>query len=229
MKRTIMAVAVAVAASGAHADSWFQFEAGIGARLFQTTDGRWYQQGIPGGSNVQRLNITESIGLTGPLISRGDWGIDWHVGYVNLGRAASDCACTPMDENYNASTHQYMPRYEVPMAYFTGSGTSSGVALTIEPYRYWQGLRWGFEVGAYVHHDTWSEQVYNWQVVGSGPAQTLNVSANYWAVAPVAGVSIGKGNFTLSYRHYFTGLNSKSQATPPLWNDADVIELKYKF
>ncbi|TCG00528.1 hypothetical protein BZM27_54680, partial [Paraburkholderia steynii] len=82
-----------------------QAQFGIGAAHFNTLDGRWQQQGIPGGSNVTSKPPAFSLGLTGSLITRGKWGMDWHAEYVNLGRAAADCSCTPMDENYDSSTH----------------------------------------------------------------------------------------------------------------------------
>lgn len=221
------------AAASAHADyinEYVQGEIGIGAAHYTTQDGRWYQQGMPNGDNkLTSKPPAFSLGLTGPLITRGKWGADWHAEYVNLGRAAASCACTPMDENYNAQTHQFHKRYDVPAAYFTGSGRSQGVALTIEPYYWINGIRLGVEAGAYIHRDSWSEDVVGWQIEGSGAPRNIHVGDAYWSVAPVVGASVGNGRFTLSYRHYFMHRNNETRDIPPLWNDADALEVKVRF
>ncbi|TCG09375.1 hypothetical protein BZM27_06130 [Paraburkholderia steynii] len=220
------------AAASAHADyinDYVQVELGIGAAKYTTTDGRWYQEGIPGGSKLTSKPPAFSAGFTGPLITRGKWGVDWHAEYVNLGRAAADCSCTPNDANYDPSSHSYTRKVDVPQAYFTGEGRSQGVALTLEPYYWVYGVRVGAEVGAYVHRDSWSEHVAGWKAWPTQTAQDISVSDAYWSVAPVAGLSVGNGRLTLSYRHYFMSINSNKREIPPLWNDADALELKIKF
>jgi hypothetical protein len=229
---TAMTIALACAAASARADDisdYIHFQAGIGAAHYTTQDGRWYQQGMPDADNhLDSKPPAFSLGFTGPVISHGRWGVDWHAEYVNLGRAAAECACTPLDANYNSGTHTYTPKIAVPPAYFTGEGRSQGVALTIEPYYWLYGVRFGVEAGAYIHRDSWTDTVYDWQMPNAG-ATTLVLQSAYWSVAPAVGVSVGNGRFTLSYRHYFTGLNSRNRSVPPLWNDADVLELKVKF
>jgi hypothetical protein len=221
------------AAASAHADyinDYVQGEVGIGAAHYTTQDGRWYQQGMPNGDNkLTSKPPAFSLGLTGPLITRGKWGADWHAEYVNLGRAAASCACTPRDENYNANTHQFTNRFDAPAAYFTGSGRSQGFALTVEPYYWAYGVRLGVEAGAYIHRDSWSEDVVGWQIEKTAPPQNLHLSGTHWSVAPVVGASVGNGRFTLSYRHYFMRVSSENRSVPPLWNDADAIEIKVKF
>jgi hypothetical protein len=233
MKRTMLAVVVMLVSVGAHADyisDYVQVELGIGAGRYTTQDGRWYQQGLPDGNNhLSTKPPAFSAGFTGPLITRGRWGVDWHAEYVNLGRAAASCDCTPLDVNYNARNHTYTPTVAVPRAYFTGDGSSQGVALTLESYYWIGGFRLGAELGAYVHRDSWSDTVYNWQLPGSAGPSTLVLQDKYWSVAPVVGASVGNGRFTLSYRHYFMRFNSQNRSIPPLWNDADVIEAKVKF
>jgi hypothetical protein len=219
-----------IAYAGDYISQYVQAEMGIGAAKYTTVDGRWYQQGMPNGDNkLTSKPPAFSLGLTGPLITRGKWGADWHAEYVNLGRAAASCACTPMDENYNAQTHQFHKRYDVPAAYFTGSGRSQGAALTIEPYYWINGVRLGVEAGAYIHRDSWSEDVVGWQIEGSGAPRNIHVGDAYWSVAPVVGASVGNGRFTLSYRHYFMRRNNETRNVPPLWDDADALEIKVKF
>ncbi|MHB9838532.1 hypothetical protein Q8F57_027260 [Paraburkholderia terrae] len=225
------ATAVFVCAS-AHADyinDYVQAELGVGVSHYSDPDGRWQQQGIPGGSHTTTKPPAFSLGFAGPVISRGKWGVDWHTEYVNLGRAAASCSCTPSDDNYDPSSHQYTRKVDAPTAFFTGQGRSQGVALTLEPYYWVSGVRIGIEAGAYVHRDSWSEDIAGWQLPGSGAPKSMHLSDVYWSVAPVVGASVGNGRFTISYRHYFMSINSNGRDIPPLWNDADVLEVKMRF
>lgn len=222
----LVVTALTLVANPAHAASWFQFEAGIGATQYQTEDGRWYQQGMTM-SSVSARDVAFSAGVTGPLVARGRWGIDWHAGYVNLGRAAATCMCTPNDENYDAATHTYNPVKPAPLAYFTGSGRSQGFVLSLEPFYWWRGVRFGIEAGAYVNHADWQEGVYGWAPAYGVETQTLAVSTSAWRVAPVAGISVGNGVWSIGCRHYFTSI--QHYASPPLWRDIDVLQVQYKF
>jgi len=203
----------------AHA-SWFELEAGAGVTIFQTENGRWYQEGMPD-NRFTKIAPEYSAGVTGALVSRGAWGVDWHADYVNLGRAAASCQCDTSDSDYAAHTTKHT-------AYYTGSGRAQGVALTVEPYRWYGGWRFGAEAGAYFYHSTWSEQVYGW-TASDAPPVNLRLSATGWHVAPVIGMSISKDSWSVNYRHYFLKRNIKGQNVPPLWNDADVIEIKRRF
>jgi hypothetical protein len=104
-RKLFIALFGALACASAHADyinDYVQAEPGIGAGLYSTPDGRWQQKGIPGGSHVTSKPPAFSAGFSSPFISRGKWDVDWHAEYVNLGRAAADCSCTPTDANYDA-------------------------------------------------------------------------------------------------------------------------------
>jgi hypothetical protein len=214
MKPLLLLLALPLAA---HA-SWFTYEAGAGLTSFETEDGRWYQQRMD--HSLTTIAPEYSIGITGPVVTRGAWGVDWHLDYVNLGRASASCQCDTSDSDYAAHNTRHT-------ALFTGSGRALGVSLTVEPYRWYGGLRYGLEAGAYVYRSSWSEQVYGWSV--GGPPQDLSLSASRWNAAPVIGVSVGDGAWSVNYRHYFMRMNSAKQNVPPLWNDADVIEIKRRF
>jgi len=215
MKPLLLLLALPVAA---HA-SWFEYEAGAGLTSYETEDGRWYQQLQP--HSLSTVSQEYSVGITGAVVSRGAWGIDWHADYVNLGRASSSCQCDTSDSDYAAHNTRHT-------ALFTGSGRAQGVSLTVEPYRWYRGWRYGFEAGAYVYRSTWSEQVQGW-TVSDAPPRNLSLSAKGWHVAPVIGMSISKDSWSVNYRHYFMRFNSTRQNVPPLWNDADVIEIKRRF
>lgn len=212
----------------AHAVS---FEAGIGSANYGgTTDGLWYQQGLPHVLNTKTYGF--SGGLTGELYSSGSWGIDWHVDYVNLGHVSSSCDCTPVDANYSLQTKSLIqqPGYNAPLAKFVGNGSAQGVALTIEPWFKYQGYRFGLEAGLFPYRPAWDVSVYNWQIDPNTPPQTLHVSTpRALQLGKVIGVSVGRGNFTLALKHYFLPTKYDDAHLPAIWKGATVVELKYKF
>lgn len=224
----VASFAVMAYASRANAQSWFQFEAGAGLVNYETVDGRWYQEGMPN-NHVSKNNVALQAGFTGPLVTRGNWGVDWHAGYVNLGRAAAYGDCTPYDENYDPHNHKFTNKHAAPLAYFTGSGSTQGALFTLEPYYWFKGVRIGVEAGAYVNHWNWNEDVSNWALSYDMNPQNLHLSASKWGVAPVVGVSVGNGKLTASFRHYFLRLEAQGANVPPVWNDANVVSLTYKF
>lgn len=200
--------------------STIDFEIGAGLNRYGTSDGRWYQEGQPG-NDVTRTAPVFSLGVTGNVFSQSNWGVDWHASYVNLGRAAASCQCKTHDEDFEA-------KREGPTAYFTGSGRAQGAALTLEPYYQYSGIRLGLEAGIYAYHSQWSESIDNWSV--GGPPQNLALSSSFWGAAPVVGISVSKGSWTLSYRYYYMQLtNARHSAVPPVWNNASVIEIKRRF
>jgi hypothetical protein len=213
----------------AHAESWFQFEAGVGATHYDTQNGRWYQEEMPQ-NQVSRDNFAFQLGVTGNLIERAKWGIDWHADYVSLGRAAASCMCTPYDQNYNTNTNQYVEKFPAPLAYFTGSGNAQGVELSVEPfYKINSRFRVGLDLGAYVNYWKWTENVDNWALSDSAPTQHLSLSGSGIGVVPVAGLTVSDRNVSLSYRHFFMSLEENGLSVPPVWQGADVIMMTYKF
>lgn len=201
----------------AHAGSWLEFEAGVGVGRFHTQDGLWYQQAEP-----HSLDITSpvfSLGLTGSVINRGKWGVDWHADYVYLGHSGASCDCTS-DRNYDSNEHRVLS-YNDPTANFQGSGTTQGVSLTLEPYYRYRGFDFGIEGGAFLYRASWHESVYGL------PGGVVSVSAsNYIRPGAVIGASVSKGLWSIAYRHYIMIWN---KGNPPLATGADTLELKWRF
>src|SRR6201998_2191768 len=106
LKSTALAAGVAlVFSSAAHAESFFQFEAGLGlAQYSDRGDGTWTQWGAPRNSEDLRAPIV-TAGVTGPILARGKWGVDWHADYQYLGTADAQCLCTITDQNYDNRAH----------------------------------------------------------------------------------------------------------------------------
>jgi hypothetical protein len=199
----------------AHAGSWFDFEAGIGVNRYHTQDGLWNQQGSPG--SVDITSPTFSLGVTGPLVVRSNWGIDWHADYVNLGHAGASCQCAAIDANYDSNAHRVLR--SGPTANFQGSGATQGVSLTVEPYYVYRGLRFGIEGGAFAYRAGWNEAVY-------GEGAPIHQSSSGIHPAAIIGASVSRGPWSIAYRHYIMIWNT---GTPPLATGADTLEVKYKF
>lgn len=229
---TVAAVSMALACS-AHADSisdYVHAELGAGVASYSAmADGVWYQQGMQ--HNLGLSAPVLMLGLTGPLYTRESWGVDWHINYVSLGHVSSQCECTPDDANYNTSTHSLVanPR-AVPNANFVGNGNAQGIALTVEPYFRYRTWRLGVEAGLFPYRPDWSEVIYGWQGNTNVAPQTLHVDTPHaWQLGKVVGVSVGRGNFSVSYQHYILPTKYDSAHSPAIWKGADVVMVKYRF
>lgn len=205
--------------AAAHAQSsWFQFEAGLGYTHYQTDDGRWYQQGAPI-DHLSTSAIALGAGFTGDVWSKGSWGVSYHADYEYMGTTSASCMCTS-DANYSRATHSWKGPDDNPTS-FSGSGHTQGVVLSIEPWYEKWGYRFGLEAGAFLHFDTWTEQV------GKGIGQLHAPTGLH--IAPMAGITVHRGAFSVAYRHYFMNGQLQAENVPPLWKGIDTIEVKYKF
>lgn len=212
----IIAVLMFCVTHACYAESWMQVEAGLGGVTAQLYDGRWEQQGAPGNTVVNQVPVL-SLGLTGNLYDAYTWGVGWHADYEYIGTMSASCQCTVHDEDYNRATHTV--REGADTTSFSGSGHMQGVVLSMEPWKRWGQVRFGAELGAFVHWDTWTERTQG---------QTISTPRGPY-VSPVVGVMVHWQNATLSYRHYFTRMSSVNRKDPPLWNDLDAIEFKWVF
>jgi hypothetical protein len=224
-----VAAAMAFACTSANAESFFQIEAGIGVSTYRTQgDNVWYQQGQPHTLGLSAPVL--ALGLTGPIYSRESWGIDWHANYVSLGHVSSDCTCTPMDENYSTRTHSKLNLYDVQDAQFVGNGNAQGVTLTLEPYFKYRGWRLGIEGGLFIYRPAWDIKVYNWSPrPGVAPTTIEAHTPRNLQLGKVIGVSVGRGNLSVAYQHYFLPTRFDSNHYPAIWKGADVLMMKYKF
>ncbi len=226
MKKTVVAALAALAMSAAHAESFFQIEAGIGATDYTLTDGKWFQDGALDNHVVSKAPAL-MLGLTGPIIERRSWGIDWHADANYFGSVSASCQCTISDADYNVSTKTVTPG-AITESYY-GSGHAFGVSLMLEPYYAHNGWKFGVAGGVLAYRKTWTENVSGWSG-NFGDPTPLPVhleSAHGISVAPAVGADISRGNFTLSYRYYFTSRNEGN--TPPLWDDIQTLMVTYRW
>lgn len=180
----------------AHAGSWFQFEAGIGAsHSTDMGDGIWYQQGMP---HKEVLTTPAYMGgFTGGIGSHASW----HADYVYFGQFGAGCVCVP-DNAYNATTHTVLSTAHTGV--FQGFGHTQGLALTLEPHVDTHGWRFGVEGGPWLYWATYHETL-----VDMSGAQTNASHHTHMQVGWTAGASVSRNGWALSYRYY---------SASPSWN-----------
>lgn len=216
-----------VLSSSAHAQSWFQFEAGIGGTAYEKGgDGLWYQDAFQ-----HKLELTApavKFGITGDLLTRPRWGVAWHADYVWLGTVHTQALATPSDANYNIHTKSCVgPCW--PLANYLGSGHDAGFALTVEPYYDIGPWRVGLEIGPYIHRYSWAVDVMNWRPSADAPPSNIHVDNKpRWVLGATAGLSASYRNFSIEYQ-YFYNPAPHGENVPPIWHGAHVLMAKYRF
>ncbi|MDE4918585.1 hypothetical protein ACUXAV_000684 [Cupriavidus metallidurans] len=216
MPKTLIALAAALLPCVASAVT---LEVGAGVAKYETRgDMMWYQEGLQ--HSLDMSAPTFEIGLTDTAYQWDRFGLDWHAGYVYLGNVHSDAQATA-DQNYSRHTKTcigacwYRNR-------FVGNGHMQGLKLTLEPNYTWHGVRVGIEGGVYAFVHTWNVNVY------TEGGQVINTSSDHKVrFAPVLGLSVGNGNFSVVYTHYFSKTNNDPMFA--IWKATDTITLRYKF
>lgn len=213
-------MALGCAAASAHAQSFFEIEAGIGFGVAKDMgNGTWIQDGLP--DNHEKLTFPAvEIGFTGTTWASGPWDVRYHLDYAYLGEQSASVDGVP-DDQYNPRTEQIvnMPAGE-RLSPFNGHGHVQGIPLTLDfgyTYRDW---RLGVEAGPWVYWQTWHESLYdlgnNWD----------NLSHRTVAqVGYVVGASVERGPLSLSYRYY--SVSQRWNPYPGLVTGAHVLMLKY--
>jgi hypothetical protein len=211
------------------AHAW-QFEAGAGTATYETlANGIWYQEGLPHRMSMSPPAFT--AGVTDLLYERESLSLSWHADYVFLGHVNTDALATT-DTNYSTASKSCIGRC-VSQSRFVGNGNVNGFAFTLEPTYRVQGWLFGVEAGAFLFRPTWHETVYINNLLPTPNGQGEVVHADYaprWQVKPVVGVSIGRGNFSVSYRYFWdkTYFNA-ANPYPGVWKGTHLLSLLYKF
>lgn len=203
----------------AHADSWFQFEAGIGANHYGTTNGRWYQTNSP--ENTTRFTTPAfKAGVQIQLMQHESWGVRAHVDYVYLGRASTHCECTA-DANYSLKTKQIIDP-SLPTANLSGNGNAQGIAITLEYYRRWRELEFSLEGGLFPYRPSFDVGAY-WHE--NNTYHTYH-TPNALRLGGMIGVNASYRQFTASVDYFILPTPSNN---PAVYNNATVLFLTYRF
>jgi hypothetical protein len=225
MKKAAIAVVLALASVGAHADSvsdYIQFEAGVGmSHITDMGDGTWIQQGAR--DNKEHKNSPALMaGFTGPLYQRGAMDVRWHADYVYLGTYSASVDGVP-DDQYDAKAHKVVNYQGERFSPFNGQGHAQGVPLTLDVGYTWHGYRFGVEGGAWVYWQTWHESLYGLDDQMHDLSHVTKPQFGY-----VVGASVARGDLSLSYRYY----NIKqdwSTGSPGLATGSHVLMATYRF
>lgn len=225
MKRTIIsAIAACMLPLAAHAVP--RLEMGIGATQFQDRGNMtWYQEGLPHTLQLNSPNV--EIGF-GDSFEYGRYGVAYHVAGVYMGNVKTDAVATPDDANYDPVAKACRGEC-IAHSNFSGRGSNFGVRATIEPYITYNGWRVGIEGGVYVSRNVWKMTVYDWR---PNPAddlghRTIRVDDKAgWMATPVVGITVGTGNFDVSYKHYW---HKSNDTFPAIWRGMNTITLRYRF
>lgn len=193
------------AAVSAHAESWFQIEAGLGfVHSAPGSDGLWRWDG--GSHTLEDNNVGFRGGVQMNIAEPDRWipGIRAHVLYLNFGR---------VDWNANAgedanATHTMGLNPQSGSCYsnncgdwrnFASSGGMQAFAATAEVF-WGVGSGWtvGVEAGPTIFHSTWTSVATALTDGKFGPAgsqQTFQRSPR-WQFGQIVGLSVGKGPLT---------------------------------
>lgn len=223
MVRAVITAILAACAVSAHAAS---LEVGAGAARYEPLgNGIWYQEGFEHKLDLQSPAFM--VGATGDLTP----GVAWHVDYVYLGRASVDSWDTPVDANYAPQNANHCNGACLPLVHVQGAGTVQGIAATLEPHVDLSGWRFGVEAGPFLFFPTWSMSVPNWVAAtgnrGNTDWQSTADGNLYWQsgyrpqIGGVVGLSIQRGAWGLSYRHYFD--KTQGGAFPAIWRSTDTL------
>lgn len=216
--RTWRAAAVAAtlgcAAVSAQAQSWFQFEAGIGiAKSADMGDGTWYQQALP--HKEKLISPAWMLGITGDPFKY----LSYHVDFVYLGKVSADTLAV-YDDDYDPTSHRVL-HAPAPISALTGSGRTMGIALTLEPNYTWHGVRFGVEGGPFIFRGTWNDTITNPDGTVKYLSHPPKIQLGY-----VLGASVGYKDFGVQYRYYMD--KTKYEPVPGLTSHTSTLMVTYR-
>lgn len=247
MKHAVIAAALAVASIGAHAESFFQIEAGLGATSAQKVgDGIFYSKGFshstPNSSIGARVGVVMNV-IDAPVRSIVP-GLRIHAGYYNFGKVKWS-SMNPQDEadftqlgekgGYSVKTGACVDNNCGVFRKFDSTGGIQAVALTVEPF--WNiGGAWtfGIEAGPALYRSTWVSEATA-MAGGSkfGPAGTVETLTHTPRVqlGAIAGVSLSRGPFSVRANYLYAPVAYKDDGkdVPAGIKGEFMLSLNYTF
>ncbi|EPS1221711.1 hypothetical protein ACVBR5_000942 [Burkholderia cenocepacia] len=221
MRKCLFAAAAALLLTGseARADSWFQFEAGIGASIYtKQGDGIYYNEGFDHHTQIVVPAFRAGIVLTPINAEPHSWrpGLRLHAAYLNLGKIswgsqspqdATDFTDRGMRGGYDPATKGCIDNNCGQMSDFQSYGRIQALAFTVEPY--WNlGTGWtvGIEAGPAFYRTTWmthaTVETPGWKLGPPGTVHMLSTRPTIH-VGVLTGLSLSKGHFGVRYNYIF--------------------------
>jgi len=218
MKHVLIGAALAIAATSAQAESFFQIEAGLGVTSAQKVgDGIFYSKGFshstPNGSYGGRVGVVMNV-IDAPVRSIVP-GLRMHAGYYNFGKV-NWSSMNPQDEadftsvgqqgGYNVKTGTCVADNCGVFRKFDSTGGIQAIALTVEPF--WNlGGAWtlGVEAGPALYRSTWTSVATAMADGRFGPAGTQETLTHAPRVqlGALAGVSLSRGPFSVRANYLY--------------------------
>lgn len=209
-------------ATAVHANDW-HMEIGAGQAAYRTYgDGIWYQLGMPHYLDAQgKLYL---LGITNSISDR--W--DWHVDYVNFGKASASCWCTS-DDNYNYRSHAIIdPNYPVKPIRFNGAGNVQGIQFKTDYWMKAGSVEIAPVAGVMVYRNTWRETVYNWtSTEWHIPITDAKEASRKLRLGGVIGLAVKEGRFTVRAEEVLMKPEPMT-GVPPLWRNVVTAYLTYE-
>lgn len=219
--KKLLAVCIACFAVNAHAQDWFEFEAGVGMTHAQNDgDGQWIQYGVEHKQTLNAPSIT--AGFTGTVYEHGAWSLHYHADYSYMGEYAASCNCVEPDTAYDAVAHQVVDS-TASHYQFTGHGHTNAIALTLEPGYTWHGTRFSIEGGPLLFWETWHETAYDlpgMPVANASHHTEMNIGY-------ILGARIERGNLSVSYR--YMRMSDNWNPYPGFIGRVHMLSLMYRF
>jgi len=250
MKQNITALAVgaalALASANSSAQSWFQFEAGLGVTSAQKVgDGIYYSRGFshdtPNGSYGGRVGVVVNL-VDAPARSFTP-GVRLHVDYYNFGKVRWS-SMNPQDEadftsigqqgGYNVKTGTCIDNNCGVFRKFDSTGGIQAIAFTVEPY--WNvGGAWqlGIEGGPALFRSTWTSVATALSDGRFGPAGTQEALQHQPKIqlGAIAGVDLFRGpvGMQVAYLYAPAAYRRDSSDVPAGIKGELMLTLGYRF
>jgi len=240
-----VAATVGCAAAGAHAESWLQFEAGVGAAHYSAAgDDLWYQEG-----ESHNLHLSAPAWRTGIQINAidhqpGSWvpGLAFHAVYLNFGEvgmqslAAPDYDPTVFNNTnggyYDPTTHS-CDKACGPLRNFNSTGRMQAIALTAEPYWTRGNWRFGIEAGPMIFRSTWDASAMSLTANQyTGPAGSVETfsHAPRAELGAIVGVGVSYRNVSVRCDYAFAKSRDYGANDVPVgFKGAHLLTLNYTF
>lgn len=244
LKSTAFAALIILSAS-AHAESWFQFEAGIGVTsATKVGDGMFYSNGFshstPNGSYGGRAGVQFNAIDAAPR----SWtpGLRFHLTYSNFGKVRwssinpqdqADFSSVGQQGGYSVITQTCVNNNCGDFRRFDSTGGLQSVSLTVEPY--WDlGSGWqvGVEAGPALYRSSWTAVATALSNGRFGPAGTQEVLTHTPGIqmGALAGISVARGPFTARVNYLYAPIGEWSGKNIPAGvKGAWMLSINYTF
>lgn len=233
-----IAVLLALLPIVAHAESFFQVEAGVGmASATKDGDQMYYDEGLPHHTPVNSFGARVGIVANLREAETKSWtpGVRLHFGYAYWG---TESWSATVGEDYNG-TYGYSTGTRGcvetcgQIRTFISGGSLHSLSLTAEPY--WSlGSGWtvGAEAGPAVYIDPWKSAYVADESGPFGPTGSVQYVSHKVVPEPgiVVGLSVAKGPFSVRYNYIFARNRSAGGSDVPSGiKGAHLLTLNYTY